>query len=224
MRHRRFHTRPKHVFAPGDSSGFTMLEVLMVIAILSIAFGTIYKTFDTFNRAYTTENVVAGVQQKTRIGVEFMVQDIRQAGLDPFETAGAGITKASLIEIRFSADRDVDGVLDEPLVADGLSESDLERIGYAYDSVSLLEMFLRKEDGSVESQDILLDNVTGLTFGYLDGEESDLIDYSLMPPEVPPDRLDEIRTVVISLTTQRPAGRDEPVSRTYTTRVRCRNL
>ena len=196
----------------------------MVIAIMSIAFGTIFKTFDTFNRAYTTENVVAGVQQKTRIGVEFMVQDIRQAGLDPFEIGVPGITKASLIDIRFTADRDMDGVLDNSFVADGISESDLERIGYAYDGVSQLEMFLRDENNVVLNEDILLDNVIGLTFGYLDAEENDLIDYMLMPPEVPADQLDEIRTVVISLTTQRSAGRDDPVSRTYTTRVRCRNL
>ena len=208
----------------GDSEGFTLIEVMMVIAILSIAFGTIYKTFDTFNRAYTTENVVAGVQQRTRIGLEFMVQDIRMAGLDPFLTGVPGITKASLIEIRFTADRNMDGVLDNPFVADGISDSDLERIAYAYDSAGRLEMFLRDEDDLVQSQDVLLDNVIGLTFGYLDENDADLIDYTLMPPEVPADQLDEIRTVVISLTTQRPAGRDDPVSRTYTTRVRCRNL
>jgi hypothetical protein len=197
---------------------------MMVIAIMSIAFGTIFKTFDTFNRAYTTENVVAGVQQKTRIGVEFIVQDIRMAGLDPFDIGVPGITKATLTEILFTADRDMDGVLDNPLVADGIADSDLERIAYAYDGVSRLEMLLRDDEDLIQSQDILLDNVIGLTFGYLDADENDLIDYTLVPPEVPADQLDEIRTVVISLTTQRSAGRDDPVSRTYTTRVRCRNL
>jgi len=34
----------------------------------------------------------------------------------------------------------------------------------------------------------------------------------------------EIRTVGITLTVNRPAGRDGTVSRTYTTQVRCRNL
>jgi hypothetical protein len=29
---------------------------------------------------------------------------------------------------------------------------------------------------------------------------------------------------VISMTVEEPAGRGEPVNRTYTTRVRCRNL
>ena len=34
----------------------------------------------------------------------------------------------------------------------------------------------------------------------------------------------DIRTVGITLTVNRPAGRDGTVSRTYTTQVRCRNL
>jgi hypothetical protein len=61
----------------------------------------------------------------------------------------------------------------------------------------------------------LLDNVTDLTFTYLDQGDN------LLPEPV---AVDQIRTVLISLTVQRPAGREGPVSRTYSTRVRCRNL
>jgi len=34
----------------------------------------------------------------------------------------------------------------------------------------------------------------------------------------------ETRSVIISLTMEKPAGRAGPISRTYTTKVRCRNL
>jgi hypothetical protein len=37
-------------------------------------------------------------------------------------------------------------------------------------------------------------------------------------------RLADIRTVGITLTISRPAGRNQQVSRTYSTQVRCRNL
>ena len=66
-----------------------MIEILMVLAIMSIAFGTIYKSFEQLNRSYTKENVKAGIQQGARIAVDFMVQDIRMAGLDPLGTANA---------------------------------------------------------------------------------------------------------------------------------------
>jgi len=203
------------------SKGFTVIEVMITIAILSILFGTVYQTFASFNRGYTTESVVAGVQQKTRISVEFMVQDIRLAGLDPLGTAGAGITFASTTSIQFSADRDMDGELDDPDLSDGTDESDLEQMAYTYDGNSLLEMILYNS-GGIDSSTRLLDNVSGLTFAYLDAADNDLIDPISL--QVPANELVDIRTVVISLTAQRPAGLDDPVSRTYATRVRCRNL
>ena len=224
MRRRHIPFKTVNLSAQHFSGGFTLIEILMVIAILSIVFGTIYKTFDTFNRAYTTENVVAGVQQKTRVGVEFMTQDIRLAGLDPLGTAGTGIIQAWTTKTVFTADRDRDGIIDDPDLDDGSDESDLERIEYVYDGADVLQMALLLSDLTDESRDTMLDNVTGLTFMYLDEDNNDLIDYALVPPQVPDDELVDIRTVVISLTTQRPAGRDDPVSRTYTTRVRCRNL
>ena len=188
------------------SSGFTLIEVLMCIAILSIVFGTIVQTFDTFNRAYTTENVVAGVQQKTRNGVEFMIHDVRLAGLDPLGSAGAGFVEARPTSLKFTADANFDGDVDDPF----------ENITYALSGTEL------KQTNHLGAE-TLLDNVTGLSFSFLDEDENELIDDTLIPPQVPAGDLVNIKTVVISLSTQKPAGRDDPVSRTYSTRVRCRN-
>lgn len=193
--------------ASGGCRGFTLIEVLMCIAILSIVFGTLYQTFDTFNRAYTTENVVAGVQQKTRNGVEFMVHDIRLAGLDPLGSAGSGFLDARSTSLQFTSDSNFDGDLDDPFedITYGLNGDLLEQTNHL-------------------GTETLLDRVTVLTFSFLDEDENELIDDTLVPPQVPGAQLNDIKTVVITLSTQRPAGRDDPVSRTYSTRVRCRNL
>ena len=186
------------------SAGFTLVEVLMCIAILSILFGTIYRTFDTFNRSYAKENVKAGVQQKSRIGIDLMARDIRLAGLDPLGSAGAGFNPAntSTTSVQFTADLNYDGDLDDPF----------EDMIYALNG-NLLQQTTDLGSGPVTAT--LLDNVTALTFSYLDQADNFL-------PE--PVAADQIRTVLVSLTMQRPAGRDGTVSRTYTTRVRCRNL
>jgi Tfp pilus assembly protein PilW len=181
-----------------------LVEVLMCIAILSILFGTIYRTFDTFNRSYANENVKAGVQQKSRIGIDLMARDIRLAGLDPLNTSDAGFNSANTntTSVQFTADLNYDGDLDDPF----------EDIIYALNG-NLLQQTSDLGSGSVTAT--LLDNVTALTFIYLDQTDN------LLPEPVV---VDQIRTVLISLTMQRPAGRDRMVSRTYTTRVRCRNL
>ena len=186
------------------SAGFTLVEVLMSIAILSILFGTIYRTFDTFNRSYAKENVKAGVQQKSRLGIDLMARDIRLAGLDPLGTAAAGFNPANTnsTSIQFSADLNYDGDLDDPF----------EDIIYGLNG-NLLQQ--TSDLGSGPQTATLLDDVTALSFTYLDQADN------LLPEPV---AVDEIRTVLISLTLQRPAGRKGTVSRTYTTRVRCRNL
>ena len=186
------------------SAGFTLVEVMMCVAIISIVFGTIYRSFDIFSRSYTKENVKAGVQQKTRIGVDLMARDIRLAGLDPLGVADAGFISGgtNTSSIQFSADHNYDGDLDDPF----------ENITYALNG-DILEQTSDLGSGPVVAT--LLDHVTDLTFTYLDATDTLLTE---------PIAVDEIRTVLISLTLQRPAGREEPVSRTYTARIRCRNL
>jgi Tfp pilus assembly protein PilW len=174
-----------------------MMEMMMVLAIFSIAFGTIYKSFEHLNRSTTTENVKAGVQQRVRIAVDFMVQDIRLAGLNPLRTPGIGIQAISSDSMRFTMDANFDGDDDDTF----------EDITYMLNS-GTASLMQTNHLGS----EVLIDNVSNLSFTYLNMEDQTTSDIS------------EIRSVIISLTMRRPAGRDEDVSRTYTTQVRCRNL
>jgi len=174
-----------------------MMEMLMALAIFSIAFGTIYKSFEQLNRSTATENVKAGTQQAVRIAVDFMVQDIRLAGLNPLGSPGIGIQAISPESIQFTMDANFDG-----------DDADtFEDLTYTYNSANGA-LIQTNHLGDM----VLIDNITSLNFTYLDSEDQTTSD------------LDEIRSVAISLTMQRPAGRDEDISRTYTTRVRCRNL
>jgi hypothetical protein len=132
-----------------------------------------------------------------------MVQDIRMAGLDPLGTANAGISDAITAElpttdwIEYTADVNFDGEIKE--------NEDYERIRYRLDGKQL------KQRNRME-EEVLLDNVTNLTFTYLNSDDDPTTDFN------------EIRSVEVSLTMEKPAGRAGTISRTYTTKVRCRNL
>jgi len=181
-------------------AGFSMIELLIVIGILAILFTFMYKGFERLNRYYTAENVKANTQQSARIGIEMMVQDIRLAGLNPLGTAGAGIVAASPTSFQFTADANFDGDLDDPF----------ENITYDLNGTDL-----RQRNSNLllsPNFEVLLSNVTALAFTYLDDTG------------IPTANLADIRTIGITLTVNRPAGRDGTVSRTYTTQVRCRNL
>lgn len=186
-----------------SSGGFSIIELLVAMAVLSIIVVGIANVFISFNRLSTSQEVAAGVQQSVRIAIDFMVGDIQMAGLDPVKTTNAGIEVATATNIRVTSDRNLDG---------GIDNSDYERITYVYDSANNeLDRILYEGTGSQSNQSVI-DNVTDLTFTYLDSNDAVT------------GTLADIRTVKISLTVAEPAGRDGTVQRTYITRARCRNI
>jgi type IV pilus assembly protein PilW len=187
-------------------AGFSMIELLVVIAILGILFTFIYKGFERLNRYYTSENVKASTQQSTRIGVEMMVQDIRLAGLNPLGTAGAGVVAATPTSFRFTMDTNFDGDVADPF----------EDITYGLNLNGTCGTCLQQTNHL--GTETLLGDVNALALTYLDDAGIAIPTADLAA------RRADIRTVGITLTVSRPAGRDGTVSRTYTTQVRCRNL
>jgi len=97
-----------------NKKGFTVIELLISLAIMSVALTSIYGLYMSYVRVYTTEGVTSQVQQGVRAGMNMMVRDVRMAGLDPTRTGSFGIVEAAPQSIRFTADRDMDGEIDDP--------------------------------------------------------------------------------------------------------------
>ena len=196
-----------------DKKGFTAVELLISLAIMSMTLGSIYSLYMSFIRTCTKESVKIKLQQNVRSSLDMMIRDIRLAGLDPEGTGEFGIIAATAQSIRFTADRDMDGELDIPDAVDGIDEPDLEHMGYEFDGNGIVRMSLYKPDGTTkEISDILVENVTGLIFSYYNSNDGTT------------SNLDDIRTVGIEMTITKNSGRDGPVSRTLIKRVKCRNL
>jgi len=191
--------QPKTHPLSGDE-GFTMAEVVMALGIMLVVLTAIINLFTSLNRTYTTQNVAAGVQQVTRAGIDIMTRYIRMAGLNPLNLNPIGIVQASPDMIRFKLDTDGDGT-----IATNTSED----MAYLLNGNKQL---IRQLNGDSYSNVSLVENVTDLTFRYLDNQDLET------------NELSAIRTVEVSLTVEEPAGRDRVLSRTYATRVICRNL
>jgi len=195
-----------------NKKGFTAVELLISLAILSLTLGSIYSLYTSFIRMCTKEGVKINVQQNIRSSLDMMVRDIRLAGLDPGGTGDFGIVAVTAQRILFTADRDMDGELDDADGTDGIDAPDMEFMAYEYDGNSTLKMSLYKANGNLEISDTIVKNVTDLTFAYFNSADETT------------SNLDDIRSVGIRMTIQKPSGRDGQVSRTLVKRVKCRNL
>lgn len=194
-----------------NKNGFTAIELLISMAIMSLILGSIYSLYMSFIKQCTEESVKINVQQRVRSGLDMMIRDIRMAGLDPEDTGDFGLVAVTAQKIQFTADRDMDGELDGADETDGIDTPDIEQIAYEYDGNSTVNMILYRTDGT-EFSGRVVTNVTDLTFAYFDSDN------------VATSVLDDIVAVDIQMTIERPSGKDGRVSRTLAKRVQCRNL
>ncbi len=189
-----------------DKKGFSLIEIMVAIAIMSILSIAMIKTYTGFTRVYTTQEVAAGVQQDLRAALNIMTQDIRMAGFDPLDTDNFGVEVATATNIRITADYNVDPTQIFP------EDTAFERITYNFDAGNnRLEQILYETTGSESTQPVV-DNVTNVAFTYLDANNAVTA------------TLANIRTVTILMTIQEITRGSGTVNRTLSTRVQCRNL
>ena len=203
-----------------SKNGFTLVEMLMALAVSSIVMAAIYSVFTITNKNFTTQNVAANVQQNLRSAMGLMTRDIRLVGLDPIGTDSFGIGYASQAKIRFTQDS-IDSGTGE--FNGEVDEANFEEVTYDRQDDQIRQTLYETKAATPDTA-VLLSNIKELKFAYFDAANTDLIDYSLTPPRVPDDKLGDIRSVEVTITIEEPAGRDEPVSRTLIRKVKCRNL
>jgi type IV pilus assembly protein PilW len=192
-----------------NNDAFTLVELMIVIAMICIVTGSIYGIFISSNRSYYTQDSVVEAQQSVRVGINSMTRDIRAAGFDPQRTADAGIEVATATKLRFTADMNR---------VNGIEETDRERITFEYDAGNnRLRRCLYEGTGS-ESWQTLINNVSALSFSYLDADGNDLGN-----PVAAAD-LESIKTVVISMTVEGENALGGTFTRTLNTRVLFMNL
>ena len=181
-------------------TGFTLVDILVGLAMASVLIVAMVSLFVTMGKSYTAQNVAAGVQEVTRAGVELMTQSIRMAGVNPGGISEVGIVSASPTRIQFTSDLNLDAAIDDTY----------EQISYYLEDNRLMQQLFTGNPMP------LVEKVTNLSFDYWDENDDPITDLVA--------DLNQIRTIIISMTVQEPAGRGKAVKRTYTARVRCRNL
>lgn len=201
-----------------SKTGFSLVELILAMGISLIILIAIYSVFTITSKNFTTQNATASAQQSLRTAIGLMARDIRAAGLDPVDSDNFGIEQATSTKIRVTADS-IDGTGEFNGTVD---ETNFERITYEFQGNQIVQTLY--EGTASQNPAPLISNINNVQFSYLAADNSDLIDYGLSPPQVPPDELINIRTVEIEITVAEPAGIDGSVSRTLTRRVECRNM
>lgn len=129
-------------------NGFTLLELMIAMAVGLIVLAAVYGVFIFQNKRYSIEEQIVEMQQNARAAMTTMVREIRMAGYDPnFDVASKVITAASTT-FSFSTD----------------DPSNNSTITYAFDSTNLK---ITRNINSGGDQP-LAENIQSLAFTYYD--------------------------------------------------------
>jgi prepilin-type N-terminal cleavage/methylation domain-containing protein len=80
--------------ANSNSTGVTLIELLVALVILGLAAGAIYRLFVAQNRAFGVQDQVVEIQQNIRLAEAVLARQLRMAGYDDDNTPTVNVTKA----------------------------------------------------------------------------------------------------------------------------------
>ncbi len=158
-------------------SGFSLIELMMAVAITGVVVGGVYSVYHTQQKSYLAQQEIAAVQQSLRAAMQLIERDIRMAGYDPDEGSGAGIQTANANSIRLTmdihdgSDNDADGRTDEfDEIGNGDNDStdtgeDITYLRADPDGDGVFDLFRR--DASAGADQILAENVDAFDLVYL---------------------------------------------------------
>ncbi|MDP6395421.1 MAG: prepilin-type N-terminal cleavage/methylation domain-containing protein [Desulfobacterales bacterium] len=179
-------------------NGFTLVELLVAMAVTLIVVAALVSVFTVQNKYFTRQSEIVEIQEDVRSGLQMMISELTMAGYDPTKTSGAGMISADTNIIQFSQDLEGNGDILDPH----------EDIEYTYDAI---------DQQLTRNSQPLAENIQALAFKYYDENNVEL---TSGPPLIPAD-LANVRRIVVTLTA---VSRDGDRIRTLSSGVRPRNL
>ncbi len=147
-----------------NEQGFTMVEIMVALAISLILMGIAVKIFLVQQKAYNVQGQLSEMQQNIRAATDMIVRETKMAGYNPTGASFNGITYDTS-QLRILADLDGDGA------ATGTNED----ITYSYDGTDTQIV----RDIGAGGQPVA-ENIQTFTFDYLDASGTSTTDTDLI--------------------------------------------
>lgn len=207
-------------------AGFTMIELMVAMAVSSVVLASIYQVYNTQLKTYTTQQQIVEMQQNMRAILYMMEREIRMAGYAPGGGLGGEenpvFNIARVDDVRYEIDitggqsdgldnDDDDEVdeADEAVFSNGNSGDPGEIIHY-----QLLNGELQRNG------EMVADNIDSLAIEYLDGNGNALAFDSDGNIEVPAN----IRSIVVTLTGTPKSRNAVKKQMSLSSEIRIRNM
>jgi type IV pilus assembly protein PilW len=139
------------------TDGFTLLEVMVSIAIGMVVLAAVTTTFMSQTKFYNAQEQINEMEQNARGAMDIITRELKMAGYRPTGMTLTGVTYDAT-QLQIQADVNGDGLLTP------VDTEPNEIVIYAFDSTNTQ---ITRKDGS-NAAEVLANNITDFTFSYLD--------------------------------------------------------
>ncbi len=181
------------------SSGFSLVEVMIAIAMSSILLIAITTLFHKQIVSHNTQRQVVSMQRNVRAALSFMEGDIRMAGYDPKGFSGAAILIANGARLRFQSNLDQDKIIGAGETITYALDNDADGDGISNGLLNGTPCNLVRDNNDGNGFQIVSKNIDALNFDYFDANGNSLTDNSVTPWVVPAAQIAHIRSIQVSV-------------------------
>jgi type IV pilus assembly protein PilW len=152
--------------------GFSLVEMLIAMAVGLVVLGAMYSTFTIQNKTFGNQEEIVAMQQSVRAGMDMMAREIGMAGYDPCSMNSdsdlsnnfSGVTVNST-QLQIKADLNGNDPLSNNCQSPykGIDLTSQENIIYAFNATN--KQITRNIGAGAQS---FVENVESFTFAYLD--------------------------------------------------------
>ena len=181
-----------------NDHGFSLMEMMVAMAITSIVFAGIYTAYRSQVGSYVGQEDVVEMQQNVRNAMYYMQRSVRMSGFDPQRTGLMGFVinfpapfhmlgaTSDSNNIAFTSDDSGNGDLtddpDSELIAYRLNANQLQKLAFT-------------AGGLPAVWETVAENIDALDFVYLDGDDPP----NVLPPPLDATELADIRSIQITI-------------------------
>jgi prepilin-type N-terminal cleavage/methylation domain-containing protein len=192
----------------GDSKGFTLVEILIALALMSIITTAIYQLYISQYKTWISQDLVTEMQQNARFSIDLMTREMQLAGYD-IPSGETAIKEATDTKFTFWS-RD--------LSISGAANVQRRKVSFYQDGANL-KMDVVTEAGGADTGNVVAENVESLDFDYYDDQNNQITNL--------PADMGLIRRVKVTLKVR--TSRKDPITLDYKrmtliTELRPRNL
>jgi prepilin-type N-terminal cleavage/methylation domain-containing protein len=204
-----------------DEGGFSLVEMIVVCAILATVMAGVMRLLMVGQQSATTTANKVDAQSNARMGIDRLIEEVREAGYlpagptcpgapatpcPPYNYAFSAISAQTATALTLQNDWNATGAIDAVAVTDPITGAQRgEQIVYSFGAGQLQ----RREIGIDAAPVVVAAGIISLAYTYLD--QNNAITATAA----------DIRTVTITLTTQQSAGQPQ-VTMVHSVRLRNR--